>query len=1069
MSLRQQGWGSLAFVPPIPTPNISKKRIWKIPQTQEPEDYFEDAKEDQDEEDDQFEDAEDYIYKFEEKTYDDLENELENKSAAKKEINRRNQIFRYIVTTFFKKKISDIGDESVEYLARISNTDSEKIIRFIEKNESTIDSEIKTSLRKAKEEQPEFYKTERSLKELVGIDKTNSDTLSWLYIINSMGFDRKTHTFDSSKRFLEWDIETINYQKNIIDNLLYTSRVHDLLDLRRQGNQLAGILLKRLVDRTTDEYESRFLLGKEKYLSFTDESLREYIKRWISGNIDDSNPIKYWDVRMVTNMKNLFYFYNEEISPDKHLIDLTYWDVSNVIDMSYIFLNSNFIITGIKNWNTKNVKDMSRMFEGLDTFNEDIGFWDTSNVTNMNGMFFGATSFNQNIGDWITTNVTDMGYMFYRATSFNQYIGWWDTGNVRNMSHIFEGASSFNQDIGEYWDTGNVNDMSFMFYNATSFNQDIGFWDTSNVINTSHMFYNSTSFNQDIEKWDTSNVMNTSHMFYNANLFNQDIGKWDTSNVWDMSHMFEKAISFNQNIGKWETSNVNYMSHMFQGASSFNQNIGKWETRNVSDMSHMFQGASSFNQNIGKWETSNVNYMSHMFQGASSFNQNIGKWETRNVSDMSHMFQGASSFNQNIGKWETSNVNYMSHMFEGASSFNQNIGKWETRNVSDMSHMFQGASSFNQNIGKWETSNVWDMSHMFQEARSFNQNIGKWKTGNVWDMSHMFEKAISFDQDIGTWKTGNVRNMNYIFEGAISFNQNISSWDISNVIDKSHINRNRQEGIIEEMYDEVPSRISSELHMMIPTIESETTFRGTPLNAMIAMMYLLHNYPQYCVVIPPSSYVLNGLNFNVTFKLISLEWNQQTKDIDIPDGFWDSVKQCLQKKPKPNFIIMPFGLPEHANYLIYDSNTKELERFDPNGFTPGEECNPPNLEKKLKDLFNSNVQEGMIEKVYAPMSFCPRRSFQALQGSEGEEKPGDPGGFCAAWAAWYADTRLANPNKTRKQVVEMGLKKFEDEPGSMTEYIRSYSVFIITAEKLLRKSNDPASVFRLLIEKSKYT
>jgi surface protein len=1049
MSLRQQGWGSLAFVPPIPTPNISKKRIWKIPQTQEPEDYFEDAKEDQDEEDDQFEDAEDYIYKFEEKTYDDLENELENKSAAKKEINRRNQIFRYIVTTFFKKKISDIGDESVEYLARISNTDSEKIIRFIEKNESTIDSEIKTSLRKAKEEQPEFYKTERSLKELVGIDKTNSDTLSWLYIINSMGFDRETHTFDSSKRFLEWDIETINYQKNIIDNLLYTSRVHDLLDLSREGNQLAGILLKRLADQATDEYESRFLLGKEKYWSFSEESLRDYLKRWISGNIEDSNPIKYLDVRMVTNMKNLFYFYNEEISPDKHVLDLTYWDVSSVTDMSSMFYNSNFIITGIKNWNTKNVKDMSRMFEGLDTFNEDIGFWDTSNVTNMNGMFFGATSFKQNIGDWITTNVTDMGHMFYSATSFNQDIGWWDTGNVRNMSHMFEGASSFNQDIGEYWDTENVRDMSFMFYNATSFNQDIGFWDTSNVEYMSYMFYNSTSFNQDIEKWDTNNVI-------------------------IMSHMFQGATSFNQNIGKWKTGNVNDMSSMFYNAASFNKNIGKWDTSNVINMSHMFQGATSFNQNIGKWETSNVNYMSHMFEGASSFNQNIGTWETGNVTDMSHMFEEATSFNQNIGTWETGNVTDMSGMFKGARSFNQNIGTWKTGNVTDMSHMFQRAISFNQNIGTWETGNVKNLSHMFEEATSFNQNIGTWETYNVNDMSYMFYNAIAFNRYIGAWETRNVRNMNYIFEGAISFNQNISLWDISNVIDKSNINRNRQEGIIEDMYDEAPSRISSEVHMMIPSVENTTTFTGG--ETLVGMMYLLHKYPEYCVVIPliiSSSYYL--LSSIYKWNHVQLCWNESLEDFDIPYGLWDSIKECLNKKPKPNFIVIPFvfvcknNIGHHSNCLIYDSNTKELERFDPNGVTSINECyNPPNLEKKLKDLFNSNVP-GMIEKVYAPMSFCPRRSFQALQHFEGEEKPGDPGGFCTAWAAWYADTRLANPNKTRKQVVEMSLKKFKDEPASMTQYIRSYSVFITKAEELLRKSNNPASVFRLLIDQSKYT
>ena len=196
-------------------------------------------------------------------------------------------------------------------------------------------------------------------------------------------------------------------------------------------------------------------------------------------------------------------------------------------------------------------------------------------------------------------------------------------------------------------------------------------------------------------------------------------------------------------------------------------------------------------------------------------------------------------------------------------------------------------------------------------------------------------------------------------------------------------------------------------------------------------------------------------------------------DLVIPDGFFDSVKKCLQKNPKPNFIIIPFGFNDlggntgHSNYLIYDSKRKELERFDPNGFTTG--CNPPNLGKKLKKLFNSNVQQGMIEKVYEPLSFCPRQSFQYLQSSEREKIEGDPPGFCAAWAAWYVDTRLSNPNKSRKQVVDMALDKFKNDQGSMTQYIRSYSVFITKIEELLRKSNNPASVIKSLIEQSTYT
>ena len=86
------------FVPPIPKPKIrSSKRIWETGQTREletePEPTFEHAQESIDE----FEDEQESIDRFiQEKTYDDLENQLENK-WAEKEIKRRNEIFKYIV------------------------------------------------------------------------------------------------------------------------------------------------------------------------------------------------------------------------------------------------------------------------------------------------------------------------------------------------------------------------------------------------------------------------------------------------------------------------------------------------------------------------------------------------------------------------------------------------------------------------------------------------------------------------------------------------------------------------------------------------------------------------------------------------------------------------------------------------------------------------------------------------------------------------------------------------------------------------------------------------------------
>ena len=104
------------------------------------------------------------------------------------------------------------------------------------------------------------------------------DTSSWLDIISSMGY--LNNRFEAANALFEWNISIINYQQNVIDQLLYTSRVHDLIELSIQGNQLALSLLQRLKDQTDDEYEYDFLSGKNiDQITVTNDTIRNYIKR----------------------------------------------------------------------------------------------------------------------------------------------------------------------------------------------------------------------------------------------------------------------------------------------------------------------------------------------------------------------------------------------------------------------------------------------------------------------------------------------------------------------------------------------------------------------------------------------------------------------------------------------------------------------------------------------------------------------------------------------------------------------------------------------------------------------
>jgi surface protein len=91
----------------------------------------------------------------------------------------------------------------------------------------------------------------------------------------------------------------------------------------------------------------------------------------------------------------------------------------------------------ISTWNTSKVTDMSSLFYDQSKFNDEISAWDTSSVTTMEKMFFYASSFNQPLNDWRVDNVTTMQSMFQGASFFNQPLNDWRVDNVTDMKGMF--------------------------------------------------------------------------------------------------------------------------------------------------------------------------------------------------------------------------------------------------------------------------------------------------------------------------------------------------------------------------------------------------------------------------------------------------------------------------------------------------------------------------------------------------------------------------------------------------------------------------------------------------------
>ena len=396
-------------------------------------------------------------------------------------------------------------------------------------------------------------------------------------------------------------------------------------------------------------------------------------------------------------------------------------------------------------WDVSQVTDMSGIFSGNTTFNSDISGWYVGNVTNMSSMFSGATAFNQNIGGWLVRSVTNMSSMFSGATTFNQNIGGWPTNSATNMSSMFSGATAFNQDIG-VWKVSSVTNMSSMFSGASAFNQDIGGWATNSATNMSSMFSGASAFNQDISTFRVYSVTNMNNMFDGATLFVQDISYWkiqsSSTTFTDMfanSGMVENTYGlttptplyseFNQVV---PITNANIQSIVNDwistpSAAQFTDPfstpyfgpISSWDVSLVTNMDNLFKDKSTFNGDIGNWNVSNVTTMSGLFQNAIAFNRVISNWNMANVQNMSYMFAGASAFNQPIGLWDTSGATTMAHMMDGATVLYQKITLWVVQPATDLTLMLQN-SGFS--TGSWGLSVPTPLYTQFNQPHPLKYN-----------------------------------------------------------------------------------------------------------------------------------------------------------------------------------------------------------------------------------------------------------------------------------------------------------------------------------------------------------
>jgi surface protein len=432
-----------------------------------------------------------------------------------------------------------------------------------------------------------------------------------------------------------------------------------------------------------------------------------------------------------------------------------------------------------------------------------ISNWNVSDVTNMSGMFLNCTNFNVDLSLWNTIFATNMGNMFYNCTSFASDLSAWTTGFVTNMSNMFVNADSYSSNMG-IWDLQSLdanNRLDGFMVNASGmttsdYDATLSGWDSNKLL-----YRNDLRPNFGGSKYTCGSAASDARAALVA--YGWTITDGGCSNPTSSSS------SSSTGGGGGETPGGSSSSAAFSSSSSS-------AAFSSSSSSAAFSSSSSFSYNASNltlvYDTSKEpanNTVSVPLSGAVNVTINWGDgtsdsyitsgFKTHTYSNpgvyvvqvsgsMTALDHGTGTNTSNnksklIACLSFGNISLtnMDRAFRSCSNLLQ-VPSALPVGVTNCLEMFRDCSLFNDSsIASWNVSNVDDMSGMFLNCTSLNVNLAAWNTSSVTNTGLMFYNCPFFSSNLASWNMSAVTTMTLMFYNADSYSSNMASWGLQSL------------------------------------------------------------------------------------------------------------------------------------------------------------------------------------------------------------------------------------------------------------------------------------------------
>lgn len=216
-------------------------------------------------------------------------------------------------------------------------------------------------------------------------------------------------------------------------------------------------------------------------------------------------------------------------------LDITEFDTTNVINMDYMFLESDlgdcFSLGSPTNaqantpgrntltLNTEGVTSMSGMFKDCKVKHLDLSSLRTNNVTDFSDMFCSCNDLiDLNVDSFDTSKAKDFHGMFQGCIKLTQLnVKHFNVDNVLHMSYLFSGCRRLKVIDLESWDFSQIRDANEMFGYCGKLEKIIANFNFNMIKGMAFMFDCCTKLSEvDLTHSDLSHVFDFGYMFFNC-------------------------------------------------------------------------------------------------------------------------------------------------------------------------------------------------------------------------------------------------------------------------------------------------------------------------------------------------------------------------------------------------------------------------------------------------------------------------------------------------------------------------------------------------------------------------